>query len=50
VHDYPSPELLQMFNQIQIKLSDDASGFSLISNATGKTICTATFKQFPVCY
>ena len=50
VHDYPSQELLQMFSEVQIKLFADASGFSLISNSTGKTICTATFAQFPVCY
>jgi hypothetical protein len=49
VHDYPSPELLQMFNEIQIKLSADTSGFSLINNSTGKIICTATFAQFPIC-
>jgi len=49
VHDYPSPELLQLFNGIQVKLTADASGFSLISNATGKTLCTATFAQFPIC-
>jgi hypothetical protein len=56
VHDYPSPEMLQMFNEIQVKLSTDATetnyvtGFSLINNATGNTICTSTFAQFPICY
>lgn len=49
VHDYPSPEILRMFAEIQVKISVDATGFSLISNATGQTICTATFAQFPIC-
>jgi len=49
VHDYPSQELLQLFQEVQIKLFTDATGFSLISNTTGRTICTATFAQFPIC-
>lgn len=49
VHDYPSPELLSMFKEIQIKLSANKSEFSLINNSTGNTICTATFAQFPIC-
>jgi hypothetical protein len=50
VHDYPSPELLNMLGAVQIKIADNAAGFSLVSNSTGKTICTATFAQFPICY
>lgn len=50
VHDYPSPELLRLFTEIKIQMSTDATGFSLISNSTGNTICTATFAQFPICH
>lgn len=49
VHDYPSPQLTQLLDSIQIKIAPGATGFSLISNATGKTVCEATFAQFPIC-
>lgn len=49
VHDYPSPELLRLFAEIRIEPSENTPGFSIISNATGNTLCTATFAQFPIC-
>ncbi|NVN98159.1 MAG: hypothetical protein HXX17_02470 [Geobacteraceae bacterium] len=47
VHDYPSPELKQLLDKIEIKTS--ASGFALIERASGITICQSTFALFPVC-
>jgi hypothetical protein len=49
VHDYPGPELVNLLKTIQIKTAADISGFTLVNSATGKTICTATFNQFPAC-
>jgi hypothetical protein len=49
VHDYPSPALLHLFKEVQIKVATDAAGFSLVNSATGKTRCTGTFALFPVC-
>jgi hypothetical protein len=48
VTDNPSPELLHLLDDISIKVSDDQSGFTLTRKATGQTVYSGLFTNFPL--
>jgi hypothetical protein len=48
VTDKPSPELLHLLDDVSITVSDDKSGFTLTRKATGQTVYTGLFTNFPL--